>query len=405
MRNTTVLVSGASVAGPTLAYWLGRYGFRPTVVEIAPSLRDGGNAVDFRGESHLTVLERMGLLDDLRALQTGGTAMRFVDAHGRRLMELPPDFAGGDLEVLRGELSLLLYEHSRERAEYVFGDSVTALENTAEGVRATFASGATRTFDLVVGADGVHSQIRRLTFGPEADFVRHLGYYLATWSVPGDFDLGRNTLLHNAPGLMASLGGNHRDPHRALAFVMFASPPLDYDRHDLDQQRTILRERFAGLRWEVPRLLAALPDATDLYFDAICRVDATTWSRGRVTLLGDAAAGATLGGMGTGTAVLGAYVLAGELAVAGGDHTVAYPRYEALLGGLARRCQKGGNGAGKFHAPRRNWTAWARNALLNQKWAMDMTLRVARERTESIALPDYPALLAGAGTDSIERPR
>src|SRR5947208_7424925 len=180
-----VLISGASIAGPTLAYWLARYGFRPTVVEIAPALRAGGNAVDFRGPTHLGLLERMGVLDDLRRVQTGGTAMRFVDARGRRLMELPATFAGGELEVLRGGLARVLYEHTRRTTEYLFGDSISGLTETPDGVHVTFASGATRVFDLVIGADGVHSGVQRLAFGPESRFVRHLGYYVATWPVPG----------------------------------------------------------------------------------------------------------------------------------------------------------------------------------------------------------------------------
>ncbi|GAB3848376.1 Rossmann-fold NAD(P)-binding domain-containing protein [Dactylosporangium cerinum] len=321
----TVLISGASIAGPALAYWLGRHGFRPTVVEIAPALRAGGNRVDFRGRTHLGVLERMGVLDDLRAVQTGGTAMRFVDAAGRRLMELPAHFAGGDIEVPRFDLARVLHERSRDTTEYLFGDSIAAMSDTARGVDVTFASGTRRTFDLVVGADGVHSAVRRLMFGPQVRFVRHLGYYVATWGLPNDLGLDRHSVLFTAPGRMASVGGDHRDPSRAGAFVVFAAPRIDYDRHDQDQQRDIIRARFTGMGWEVPRLLAALDGATDLYFDAICRVDVPSWSRGRIALIGDAAAGATIGGMGTGTAVVAAYVLAGELAAAGGDHTVAFP--------------------------------------------------------------------------------
>ncbi|WP_320068551.1 FAD-dependent monooxygenase [Micromonospora sp. RTGN7] len=390
MKSSTVLISGASIAGPALAYWLARHGFRPTVVELAPALRSGGNRVDFRGQTHLGVLERMGVLDDLRKVQTGGTAMRFVDAKGRKLMEVPADFAGGDIEVPRFDLSRVLYEQTRNSTDYLFGDSIAAMTDTSTGVDVTFTSGIRRTFDLVIGADGVHSAVRRLAFGPEEGFVRHLGYYVATWEMPNDLGLSRHSLLHNSPGRMASIGGDHRDPSRAGAFVVFAAPPLDYDRHEPDQQRGIIGERFADMGWEVPRLLAGLRDTPHFYFDSICRVDVPTWSRGRIALVGDAACGATLGAMGTGTAIVAAYALAGELAAADGDHTVAFPRYERLLADFARRCQKGGDTTGRFFAPRTAVAARWRNRLLNQPFLMAMMLRTAEDRSTNIELPSYP---------------
>lgn len=391
MPGTTVLISGAGIAGPVLAYWLGRHGFRPTVVEIAPALRTGGSAVDFRGPLHLRLLTEMGVLADLRAVQTGGTAMRFVDAHGRRLMEMPSDFAGGDVEVLRGDLSRILCAAAAGTTEFRYGDSIATLTETPDGVEVTFASGAQRTFDLVVGADGVHSRVRRLTFGPERQYVRHLGYYVAGWDLPNDFGLGRDTVNYNVPGRLAALGGDHRDPGRASAFVAFAAPELSYDRHDPGAQRAILRDRFADLGWHVPRMLAALDGAADLYFDQICRVDLAPWSRGRVTLVGDAACGATIGGMGTGTGLVAAYTLAGELAAAGGDHTVAFPRYEARIGAFARRAQRGGDTAGRFLAPRTARGIRTRNWLHNREWFMRLMLRIASDRSDGIDLPDYAA--------------
>ncbi|MGW6919267.1 FAD-dependent monooxygenase [Kitasatospora sp. NPDC054939] len=399
--NRNVLISGASIAGPALAYWLGRHGFRPTVVEISPALREGGQAVDFRGETHLTVLERMGLLPALRALRTGGSPMRFVDETGRTLLRLPAEFAGGEIEVLRGDLARVLYEHSAPCTEYVFGDSITALHETPTGVRVGFRSGVVRDFDLVIGADGLHSNVRRLAFGPEEDYVSHLGYYAATWRLPDHTypGLGKGSIGYNAPGRLAAVGADHRDPARAGAFLVFAAPGLPYDRHDPAQQKELIADAFAGLGWEVPRLLASLPQASDLYFDSISRADVDTWSTGRVCLVGDAACGATIGGMGTGTAVVAAYVLAAELARAGGDHRTAFTRYEARLRKYAQRCQAGGGRVGKFLAPRTATGIRLRNALLSRSPVMNGMLKLGERVSSTVALPDQPAA-SGSGFDS-----
>ncbi|GIM94280.1 FAD-dependent monooxygenase [Paractinoplanes toevensis] len=389
-----VLISGASIAGPALAYWLGRHGFRPAIVEVAPALRTGGNAVDFRGPLHMGVLDKMGVLPALRAVQTGGNAMRFVDADGRKLMEWPAGLAGGDLEVQRGSLARILCA-AGDNTEYLFGDRIAALAEDAGGVDVTFASGLERRFDLVIGADGVHSGVRRLAFGPEEQFVKHLGYYVAGWDVPNEWGIGKDSLLHNLPGRMLSIGGNQHDPSRAGAFAVFRSPALRYDRHDRAEMQGILRDRFAGMGWLAPRLLDGLDGASDFYFDQICRVDNPSWTRGRVALVGDAACGATIGGQGNGTAIVSAYVLAGELAAAGGDHRVAFPAYEKRIGKFARGTQKGGDTTGMFLAPKTERGIRVRNYLNNRKWFLDLTFKIAADRSTKMELPDYAGRVAG----------
>ena len=164
MENQNILISGASVAGPALAYWLRRQGFNPTVVERAPSLRGGGYAVDFRGAAHLSVLAKMGLLDQIRDQQTHLDTTTYVDADGRRVASMPAEIFAGDVEILRGDLGRILYQATRDGTEYLFGDTITGLDQRADGVHVTFSRAEPRVFDLVIGADGLHSAVRRLAF-------------------------------------------------------------------------------------------------------------------------------------------------------------------------------------------------------------------------------------------------
>jgi 2-polyprenyl-6-methoxyphenol hydroxylase-like FAD-dependent oxidoreductase len=382
MENTTVLISGASIAGPALAYWLSRYGCTVTVVEKAPALRAGGQAVDFKGATHLTVLERMGILAEVRRRQTGGTDLSIVDARGRQLAIMPGEFTGGDIEILRGDLSALLYEQTSGSCEYVFGDSITSLTETAGGVHVTFERAAPRTFDVVVGADGIHSNVRRLAFGPEDQYVRHLGHYYALAELDSD---GHGGTMYNEPGRLVSLGGP-----KAPAFFVFASERLDYDRYDIDEQKRILAGAYQGGGWRIPEIVAGLPAATGFYLDSISRVHIDHYARGRVVLLGDAAYGNTLAGFGTGLAIVGAYVLAGELATAGGDHKVAFQKYEEGFRGYAKIARRGN--AGTFLAPSTRRGITARNWIFKRKLMLRTMMKMTDKFATDIQLKDYPSL-------------
>ncbi|RKT55113.1 FAD-dependent monooxygenase [Saccharothrix australiensis] len=389
MENTEVLISGAGIAGPALAHWLHRLGCAVTVVEKACAPRPGGQAVDFKGPTHLRVLARMGLLDEVRALRTGGVDQAVVDGRGRRLAVIPREFTGGDVEIRRGDLAALLHERTAHACEYVFGDSVTSLTETAGGVHVTFERGAERTFDLVVGADGIHSAVRRLVFGPEEEHVRFLGHYyaLADLGDLGGFgglgDLGgEEAVMYSEPGRTAVVGGP------GPAFFVFASAPLTYDRYDPVAQREVLRSAFAGGGWRLPELVAALAGTTSVHLDSISRVETDRYARGRVVLLGDAGYGNTLAGFGTGLAVVGAYVLAGELQAAGGDHRTAFRRYGERLRGLAKVARRAN--AGPFLAPRSRARIRLRNGLFNSRPLVSLLLKTTDRFATDPDLPDYP---------------
>ncbi|WP_172384695.1 FAD-dependent monooxygenase [Streptomyces sp. MNP-20] len=333
-----VLISGASIAGPALAYWLHRSGCAVTVVEKAGALRDGGYPIDIRGTA-VEVVRRMGILPRLQDAHIDTRRFTFLDADGGEVATLGPhavvgSVEGQDLEVRRGDLAAILHSLVRDDVEFLFGDSIEAIDTLGQrghGVDVTFRSGRQRTFDLVIGADGMHSKTRESLFGPEEQFHRYLGYAFAVFTMPNTFGLSHELMMWNTPGRAAALYavGSSDELHAFLVFHR-PEPPLDALR-DPDAQRDLVAAAFAGAGWEVPGMVKALRDAADPFFDTAGQIRMPHWSRGRVALVGDAAyAPSFLTGQGSSLALAGAYVLARSLA-ARGDHTAAFAAYERDL--------------------------------------------------------------------------
>ncbi|MGY2031308.1 FAD-dependent monooxygenase [Nocardia gipuzkoensis] len=335
MSGIRVLVAGASIAGPALAHWLRRRGAEVTVVERAPELRPGGQAVDARGVAK-EVIRRMGLDAAVRAACTDTAGAYTVDVDGNVLETYRADDNGGDgyiseIEILRGDLSRVLYDDTRDGVEYIFGDRIAELTQDADGVDVAFAGGDRRRFDLVVGADGLHSALRAMVFGPRERFVRHLGLVLAFYSVPNEFELDRWLIDYQEAGRSAGLRPIP-DPTRAMAMFSFHSGDFEVDYRDVAAQKRLLRERMAGMGWLTPRILTHLDDTPDFYLDQVAQVVMDRWSNGRVGLLGDAAfSSSPMSGAGTGLALVGAYLLAGELAAAGWDPETGFAGYERRM--------------------------------------------------------------------------
>jgi 2-polyprenyl-6-methoxyphenol hydroxylase-like FAD-dependent oxidoreductase len=335
LAMTNILISGAGVAGTALAYWLRRHGHTPTVVERAESSREGGYKIDIRGAA-LSVVERMGLLDEIRAMATDMRTGSVVDAGGRRVASMDGDTFGGrahgDAEILRGDLQRLLFEATKD-VEYLWGDSIADLRDTGAGVDVTFASGTTRTFDLVVGADGLHSVTRAKAFGPDADHVRDLGYRVSIFSVPNHLELDREELTYVSPKRTVLMYSTAQDTGAKAMFLFADDGPLPADG------REHLVDLYRQEGWEVPALLANV-DAPDFYLDSLSQVHMDRWSTGRVALVGDAAYCASVAsGQGTSLALVGAYVLAGELAAAAG-HEAGFANYETALRDFVAANQK-----------------------------------------------------------------
>jgi 2-polyprenyl-6-methoxyphenol hydroxylase-like FAD-dependent oxidoreductase len=331
--KNTVLISGASVAGPALAYWLHRYGFAVTVVEKASAPRDGGYPIDVRGTA-IEVARRMGILPRLQEAHVDSQRLTFLDADGGEVASVAPHALAGsvegrDLEVARGDLTAILYAAVRDEVEFLFDDAIDTLDQSGHGVDITFRGGGRRTFDLVVGADGMHSHTRGLLFGPEAQFHRHLGYCFAVFTMPNTFGLSRELLMWNAPGKAAALyatGGKDDELHAFLNFHR-PEPPLEALR-SREAQMDLVAETFAGAGWEVPGIIEAMREADDLFCDTVGQIRMPAWTSGRVALVGDAAyAPSFLTGQGTSLALVGAYMLAHALA-SNRDHTAAFAAYE-----------------------------------------------------------------------------
>ena len=330
-----VLVSGASIAGPALAHWLHRRGAEVTVVEQTPGLRPGGQAVDARGVAK-EVIRRMGLDAAVRAVCTDTAGAHTVDADGTVLETFRVEEDDGDgyiseIEVLRGDFSQVLFDDTSDSVEYVFADRIADLTQDVDGVDVTFAGGDRRRFELVIGADGLHSALRAMVFGPREQFVHHLGMVLAFYSVPNEFGLDRWMLDYKEGGRWVGLRPVP-DADRAIAMLSFPAPDFDVDHRDVEAQKRLLRDHMTGFGWETPHILSHLDDTPDFYLDQVAQVRMEGWSSGRVALLGDAAFSASpMSGGGTGMALVGAYLLAGELAAAGWDPAVGFAAYEERM--------------------------------------------------------------------------
>ncbi|MFD5829118.1 FAD-dependent monooxygenase [Lentzea sp. NPDC060358] len=319
----SVLVSGAGISGLTTAFWLLRHGFDVTVVEQSPGPRPGGHALDVRGPA-LEVARRMGIDTALHERSTHLKGVSAVDASGAEVFRSTEStLTGGrldseDVEILRDALCEVLRDAVGDGAEYLYGDSVTALTQDGSGVDVAFAHAAPRRFDLVIGADGVGSAVRRIAFGPDERFVRAFGdLHVAVFSMPNFLGLDRweVTYQRDDPFLGALVMGlGEGEP--AKAYLGFsAQPAVGDDVRDVAAQKRLLADRLAGGGWELPALLAHMRDAPDFHFYRLSQVRLDRWSRGRVVLVGDAGYAVSLGtGQATSVAMTCSYVLAGELA-------------------------------------------------------------------------------------------
>jgi 2-polyprenyl-6-methoxyphenol hydroxylase-like FAD-dependent oxidoreductase len=395
----TVLISGAGIAGPALAFWLTKSGYQVTIVELADGIRPGGQTVDLRGAGG-DVVERMGLIDQMRQRSLDQRGVAWIKADGSRRAEMPVTAFNGNglvskLEILRGDLVDVLYQATKEQTDYRFGTRIEELGQTEDAVRATLSDGSTLSADLVVGCDGPHSAVRRLVFGPEEQFVKPLGGYNAWFTAPDTVGLDGWYLMYQAPGLNASMRPSH-DPALCKAGLAFRSEPVAYDRRDADEQRDLLTTYFAGSGWQCDALLSAAQTADDFYFDAFVQVHMPTISQGRVTLAGDAGYCASpLSGMGTSLALVGAYVLAGELGPAGSldaQHIqAALQRYEAVMRPYIDRCQGLPNGVDGYLPKSASDIAVTAQVM---KWMQRRPFRSFAEKkwfttADAIDLPDY----------------
>ncbi|RRA47681.1 FAD-dependent monooxygenase [Acidipila sp. EB88] len=317
--SRSVLISGASIAGPVLAYWLNRYGFDVTLVERAPAVRSGGYPIDIRGTA-FDVVERMGLLKAVQAAHIDSRTLTFVNAEGKSLATISPhDLAANeerDVELPRGTLTTLFYDLTQGgTVRYSFNDSIETLEEGSTGVEVGFKSGKRGRYDVVLGADGLHSNTRQLVFGPEEPFRRDLGFTFSGFSMPNNLGLSHGAIIYSEAGRTA-LALAVGESLELSVMLAYATEKTESGMR-LSPQEQIERtaDVFRSGGWEVPRMVEALRRADDLYFDTVSQIRMPRWSKGRVALVGDSAyAPSFFTGQGTSIAIVGAYVLAGELA-------------------------------------------------------------------------------------------
>lgn len=388
-----VAISGAGIAGGTLAYWLAKAGHEPLLIEQASAPRTGGYVMDFWGVGY-TVAERMGILPAVRAAGYQVGEIRFVDDAGSKVggfaVDALRELTNGRLtSVARSGLATEIYRSVEGRVETIFGDQIAAIDAHEGGVRIALESGRTRDVDIVVGADGLHSRVRELAFGPEDRFEKDLGYRFAVFDVAGYQRREDDTyVIHSATSRQLARF-SLRDDRTLFLLVFRADLAGDTEPGSLAETKALLRSVFADAGWEACEILAAMEAADDLYFDRVSQIRMPSWHQGRVVLLGDAGMAVSfLAGEGAGLAMTEAYVLASELARTPADHRAAFMAYENRLRPFVEGKQKSAENFASTFVPKTEFGIWLRN-----------------QATKLMALPGAATLMLGQSLrDDFELP-
>ncbi|WP_330228020.1 FAD-dependent monooxygenase [Nocardia sp. NBC_00508] len=405
ISQVRVLVAGGGIGGNAVALQLLRSGIRATVVERAAAPRPGGQAVDLRGPSR-EVAERMGMMPGIRDYQLDERGMKYVDGKGREILRMPAELFDGkggvaEIEITRGDLNQVLLDMlaAEGGVDYRYGEWITAIEQDDAGVDVTFASGATERFDIVIGADGLHSATRRMAFGPEEQFATYLGGYMSFFTLPRPESLEPHWFsMHSLVGATGLGMRPDADPSTCKALVVMRAEANPALRRDVEAQQQFIRERLAGGGWESDRIASAMADAPDFYFDELARIDMPSWVRGRVALLGDAGyCGSPLTGQGTAMALVGAYVLAGEIAAHAADPERGLARYDEVLRPFVKIAQQLQPGGLPAMTPKTRFGIRAGHLVskLMMSKAMRPLMMRMLSKTESYDLPDYSGVTVG----------
>jgi 2-polyprenyl-6-methoxyphenol hydroxylase-like FAD-dependent oxidoreductase len=393
-----ILISGAGIAGPTLAYWLLKYGFKPTLVERSPKLRTGGYVIDFWGAGY-DIAERMGLLPEICQKGYLVKEVKEVSANGNRVAGFPVHTLvaltkGRYISISRGDLAAAIFNSLENKVETIFDDGISRIDQSENGVRVEFEHAKARDFDLVVGADGLHSNVRELVFGPQSQYEKYLGFKVAAFEASGYRPREELTYVtHTEVGQQVGRFAMRDD--RTMFLFCFADENQNEPRpRDVAGQKALLRSRFERSGWECPKILAALDSTSDLYFDRVSQIRMNPaeglWTKGRVTLIGDAASCVSLlAGQGSALAMIAAYILAGELKRAKGNHQMAFSRYQEIFGPFVSKKQKAAEWFAGGFAPKSRLGLFLRNQIFNALGITWVAKLVAKDMLDKVELADY----------------
>lgn len=335
-----ILICGGGCAGPSLAFWLAHIGHRVTIVERYPVLRAGGAQIDLRAQG-IQLVKRMGLIDTIRSKVVDEDGVAWVDGNGKPRATFLANKTGkgaqsltSEIEIMRGDLVQILYDATKDNVEYIFGTTVEHFEQDNNGVTVHFSDGKTVIYDILVGADGQGSRIRKAILPPDVDPLRHLGIYMAYWWVPTVASDNKIAKATHAPGGRMVVTRTHSPTESQAIFNMRddSDELRSIPKASIERQKEFWSEKYKDLGWVTPRLIAGMQTSKNFYCQEVAQVRTDTWYKGRVVLVADAAhCPSPMTGMGTTSALVGTYVLAGEISQNSENLDKAFANYDKTL--------------------------------------------------------------------------